>query len=152
MSILQNFLWRFAKNIIPAKGNLQRKGISLDPLCPFFFSDTEYVQHILMDCVFARQVFFSSPLSNRIFVNIGIKAWIQYVLSYGDVFSSQLICSILYKVWNAQNLFVLQQKSYFSVFVAMEAFGCVHEFSRVNLEGDLKMPHFDNLCLGILSS
>lgn len=61
----RNFLWCVVKDILPTRENLLRKGISLDPVCPFCSSDVESVQHLFMDCIFAKQVMFSSSLSYR---------------------------------------------------------------------------------------
>lgn len=90
-----NFLWRVAKGILPTRGNLLRKGMSLDPAFPFCSSGIEIVQHIFMECVFVKQVLFASFICYRIPPCLGVNQWIQSVLDYGDSQSSQLICACL---------------------------------------------------------
>jgi hypothetical protein len=50
------FIWRACQNILPTKDNLQRKGISLDPLCLFCKKELETAKHILWDCPSAVDV------------------------------------------------------------------------------------------------
>ncbi|XP_058759750.1 uncharacterized protein LOC131633056 [Vicia villosa] len=80
----RNFLWRVAQNILPTRGNLSKKGITLDPSCPFCYDAHETVQHLFMDCVFARQVLFSSPISYRIPASVHVNQWIQSILECGE--------------------------------------------------------------------
>lgn len=98
-----------------------------------------------------RQVFFSSPLSYRFPVNLGLNFWIQFFLSCGDVFSTQLIFSILYKIWNACNVLGFQQKPSFPVCVAYEALGFVQEYNRENPRAGFKRLQPVHLCLDSFS-
>jgi hypothetical protein len=50
------FIWRACQNILPTKDNLQKKGISLDPLCLFCKTEVETTKHILWDCPLAADV------------------------------------------------------------------------------------------------
>ncbi|XP_058787163.1 uncharacterized protein LOC131661587 [Vicia villosa] len=128
----RNFLWCVAKNILPTRGNLLKKGISLDPVCPFCSAEIETMQHLLMDCVFAKQVLFASPLSYRIPANVGVNQWLQTVLSCCDDGYVQFICFCLYKIWDTRNLGVFQNKRCCPIAVASGAVECVQEFRRAN--------------------
>jgi hypothetical protein len=45
---VQIFLWRLAKNILPTRSNLEKKGIILDTFCPFCESAVENVDHLFI--------------------------------------------------------------------------------------------------------
>lgn len=59
---VNNFLWRTAKNILPTRGNLCKKGIKIDPVCPLCNLEPETSEHLFMRCNFAQVVWFSSSL------------------------------------------------------------------------------------------
>jgi hypothetical protein len=59
---VRNFVWRLAKNILPTRGNLSKKGVKIEPLCPFCNSDIEIIEHLFMKCNIAKLVWFSSCL------------------------------------------------------------------------------------------
>lgn len=108
LNITQNFLWRVAKNILPTKGNLSRKGICIDPIFPFRFAVIQFSLHIFMKCFIVRQALFSSPLSYRIPAKLDINAW----------------CAI--------NALVFQQKSCSLIVMAFNALARVQDFIREN--------------------
>ncbi|XP_058741949.1 uncharacterized protein LOC131614373 [Vicia villosa] len=86
---IRNFLWRTAGNILPTKTNL---------LCICYYKAPETVNHLLLDCEFARQTFFSSMLSYRIPSGLDFKDWLLKTLTCGDVFSTQMLSTLAYKV------------------------------------------------------
>ncbi|PNX85647.1 hypothetical protein L195_g041717, partial [Trifolium pratense] len=59
---IKNFTWRLAKHIIPTCGNLQRRRVVLDPICPLCFMDQESDDHLFMQCPLVLQVWFASSL------------------------------------------------------------------------------------------
>ncbi|XP_058732849.1 uncharacterized protein LOC131604425 [Vicia villosa] len=126
----RNFLWRVAKNILPSRGNLLKKGMFIDSQCPLCSAGTETVQHLLMECVFAKQVLFASVLSYRIPSSVSVIDWLQSVLECGDADNIQIICACLYKLWAARNLTVFHGKSCCPIAVAADAFESVQEFNR----------------------
>lgn len=106
----RNFLWRSAKNIVPTKHNLIKKGIRLDPFCSLCNKDVENVRHLFMECEFAKTAIFSSVLSYRIPSDLDFNDWLLSFLSCGDVFSSQVICNVVYKIWLGRSFKLYQSK------------------------------------------
>ncbi|XP_058757305.1 uncharacterized protein LOC131630541 [Vicia villosa] len=133
-SRIRNFLWRMAKNILPTKDNLSRKGINSDLLCPLCQTAKESVSHLFMQCVFVKQLLFSSPLSYRVPTNSDIKDWLLGFLSCGDVFSIQLLCTMLHRTWLARNSAVFNQIFQDPIRVAEDAVNGVAEHNRWNQE------------------
>ncbi|XP_058774622.1 uncharacterized protein LOC131648906 [Vicia villosa] len=126
----QNFLWRVPKNILPTRGNLVKKGMTIDSSCPFCSSGIENVHHIFMDCHFAKQVLFASSIGYRIPPCLDVNQWIQSVLGCGDAHSAQVIFACLYKSWAARNLVVFQGKSACPIAVAGGGFDCMQDYIR----------------------
>ncbi|XP_058775882.1 uncharacterized protein LOC131650175 [Vicia villosa] len=104
--------------------------MSIDSSCPFYSSGIENVQHIFMDCHFAKQVLFASSIGYRTPNYLEANQWIQSVLECGDVHSVQVFCACLYKIWAARNLVVFQGKSVCPIAVAGGAFDCVQDYIR----------------------
>jgi hypothetical protein len=78
---VKNFIWRLAKQIIPTRGNLQRRRVVLDPICPLCFMDHESDDHLFMQCPLALQVWFASPLGAHPPPNSNILSWLLHWLS-----------------------------------------------------------------------
>lgn len=56
----KNFLWRACKEILPTKGNLCKRKLLDDPLCPICGLIAETSLHILWECPSARDVWYAS--------------------------------------------------------------------------------------------
>ncbi|XP_058768576.1 uncharacterized protein LOC131642328 [Vicia villosa] len=130
---VKNFLWRTARNILPTKHNLLKKGISLDPTCSLCNKDVESVQHLFLECDFAKAVCFSSILSYRIPSHLEFNDWLLSFLTCGDVFSAQVLCSLVYRIWLARNSKLYQAKVSLPVSVAAEAVISIGEFNNWNV-------------------
>ncbi|XP_058733791.1 uncharacterized protein LOC131605427 [Vicia villosa] len=129
----RNFIWRLAKDILPVKTNLSKKGISLDTSCSLCNSAPETAHHVFMECPFAKQVFFSSSLGYRVPENTDTCVWIESILKCGDVLSSQILCTSLQKIWQARNVLLYERKTSSPVKIYRDAFDSVMEFNRENL-------------------
>ncbi|CAI8611566.1 unnamed protein product [Vicia faba] len=129
--VLRSFLWRLAKNILPTKDNLRKKGILLDETCSLCNSAPETALHLFMDCAFARQVFSSSVLSYHILENMDICNWLRSMLVCGDFLSAQILSSLIHKVWTARNMQLYQQKA-----CSLLAVASVAEFNLRNPEAN----------------
>ncbi|MCH79708.1 ribonuclease H protein, partial [Trifolium medium] len=58
-----HFIWRALNNALSVKANLFKKGVRCDPMCPRCFNQVETTHHALFDCVWAKLVWFASPLT-----------------------------------------------------------------------------------------
>ncbi|XP_058776202.1 uncharacterized protein LOC131650515 [Vicia villosa] len=133
-NIVRNFLWRLAKNILPTRVSLSKKGINLDDICPLCLSLPESAQHLFLNCEFSRLVFFSSTLCYRVPPETDICNWLSEVLSCGDTLCIQMICYLAYKIWCARNDLLFKQKTVDPRAVAELAFANVCEFNMCNPE------------------
>ncbi|CAK8576899.1 unnamed protein product [Lathyrus sativus] len=125
-------MWRLARNILPTRDNLSKKGITLDRSCPFYNSKVEIMHHVFLDCIFAKQTFFSSMLSLRTLSNIDICSWLKKYLASKDSLVCQLISATLYKIWLARNSVVFCAKTSSPLQVATKALDMVQEFNFWN--------------------
>jgi hypothetical protein len=62
-------VWRALKEAIPVKRNLFQKDIRCDPLCPRCHNKIESTYHVFLECDWAKQVWFSSPLTINLNAN-----------------------------------------------------------------------------------
>lgn len=131
-------LWRAAKNILPTRGNLRKKGMHLDHSCPFCNDNMEIVEHIILNFEFARQVFFSSILGLRLQTDTELLSWLELTISRKDKWALQLVCSVVYNLWRARNLLVFQSKTLSPIEVARMALNGVVDFNKWNLEVSIK--------------
>ncbi|KAF8380160.1 hypothetical protein HHK36_027643 [Tetracentron sinense] len=60
---LQFFIWRGCSNALAVEANLAHRNIARGVLCPWCGCADETVEHCLIQCTFARAVWFSSPLA-----------------------------------------------------------------------------------------
>jgi hypothetical protein len=59
---IRNFMWRLARDIIPTRCTLRKRGVTLDTVCPLCFDSEESSQHLFMYCPLSRRIWFASPL------------------------------------------------------------------------------------------
>lgn len=131
-------MWRLAKNILPTRHNLQKKGISLDPLCPLCHSDVETVEHLFMNCNLSKLALFASPLGSHAPFNMDIHCWLLDWLSCRNKEGSQLFCTILWKLWYARNQAVFKGIAPDLVTLAQTAVQFIQEFNAANAK---QRPH-----------
>ncbi|XP_045831384.1 uncharacterized protein LOC123922735 [Trifolium pratense] len=58
-----HLLWRVIRNVIPVKGNLFKRGIRSDPLCPRCLNTTKTTYHVFLGCEWSKRAWFASPNS-----------------------------------------------------------------------------------------
>ncbi|XP_058775075.1 uncharacterized protein LOC131649326 [Vicia villosa] len=131
---VRNFVWRLAKNILPTKDNLQKKGIALDGSCTMCSVAEESAHHLFMECPFAKQVLFSSILSCRIPCDVAVPYWLMEILSCGDSLHIQVVCVSLHNIWNARNQRLYQQKIVSPLRVMENVCFLVEEFNCRNVD------------------
>jgi hypothetical protein len=100
-----HFIWRILNNAVPVKEKLFRKGIKCVPLCSYCNSNLETMDHIFLECEWAKQAWLASPLT--INTEQGkikhIQDWIEYMISETKAEDLQIISTILYSIWKARN-------------------------------------------------
>jgi hypothetical protein len=125
-------MWRLAKNILPTRANLLKKGIHLDVSCPLCHSFDENAQHLSMQCNLVKLDFFASALGCHPPLNTDLNCWILDWLTCSDNLGAQLFCTILWKFWFHRDQVVFKNSSLDPVRLAQDAMQDVHEFKEAN--------------------
>jgi len=55
MPKLKIFLWQLCHSSLPTRGTLSKRGLNLDPLCPFCHSKVEDSNHLFLGCAIAKE-------------------------------------------------------------------------------------------------
>jgi hypothetical protein len=102
----QNHLtWRILNNALPVKENLIHRGINCAPFCSYCNTKIESLNHIFLECDWARQAWFACPLTINM-DNLKIKNvpdWIEYMYQQGQKEDIQILSTIMYSIWLARN-------------------------------------------------
>jgi hypothetical protein len=100
-----HFIWRILNNALPVKEKLTRRWVRCNPLCSLCNSKIETIDHTCLDCEWARQAWFSSPLTIN-FAQLKLKQfpdWLDYMIDKTTKEDMQTISTILYSIWIARN-------------------------------------------------
>lgn len=108
---VKNFTWRLAKDILPTRANLRKKGTPLDDSSPFCHMYPETSLHPFLHCDFSKRVFFSSPSGVRIHIDGDMLDWISDALVNKDIIVGQMIFTGLWKNLQARNNLVFNSVS-----------------------------------------
>jgi exonuclease III/ribonuclease HI len=129
---IKNFMWRLAKNVLPTRENLSKKGIDLDKMCPLCYGEVESTNHLFMQCNLMRLTLFASHLGSHMPFEMDLHDWILSWLTCQDMLGSQLFCTILWKFWTGRNNTVFQGINMDPPRMAEEALNFVAEFNEAN--------------------
>ena len=100
---VQNFLWRLAKDILPTRSKLRRKGMLIDTICPLCFEEEETLDHLFMCCRFSQQTWFSSTLGLHVASHCFLKLWMSDCLNKKDHLAAHIFGITLWKIWQGRN-------------------------------------------------
>ncbi|XP_045822165.1 uncharacterized protein LOC123915058 [Trifolium pratense] len=125
-------MWRLAKNILPTRSNLHKKGITLDLLCPLCSSEEESSQHLFLKCDMFKLTLFASHLGSHIPIDIDLHDWILKWLVCQDPLGVQLFCTLLWKFWAGRNAVIFNGWQMDPTFLALDALSFVQEFNEAN--------------------
>jgi hypothetical protein len=81
-----HLLWRIMNNALPVKTNLAKKGVRCDPFCPRCPTTMETINHVFLECDWAKQVWIASPLTLNLSNNPipHMHDWITNILNTMD--------------------------------------------------------------------
>ncbi|RHN71717.1 putative ribonuclease H-like domain, reverse transcriptase zinc-binding domain-containing protein [Medicago truncatula] len=125
-------MWRLAKNILPTRSNLHKKGILLDLQCPLCHDENESSHHLFLKCNLLKLSLFSSHLGSHIPNDIDLHDWILNWLTCQDPFGVQLFCTLLWKFWAGRNAAVFKGVPLNPTVLANETLSFVNEFNEAN--------------------
>jgi hypothetical protein len=126
---IKNFIWRLARDILPTRGRLQRKGLAIDTTRPLCFEAEENREHMFMRCRLAQQTWFSSSLGLHVPLQMSLKDWLAEWLSKKNLLASQLFGTTLWKIWQGRNNLVFQNSPFDPRQIASAAADFVMEFN-----------------------
>lgn len=109
-----------------------KKGVYLDPNCPFCNMCVENSAHLFMHCEIAKLIWFSSPLGVHIPPQVDLNDWILSWLTCKDSFAIQIFCTTLWKIWTARNHCLFQKTAVIPHVIAADALDFVLEFNKAN--------------------
>lgn len=75
------FLWRPVMNILPICDNLNKEQVMIDNTCPICRGNAELVFHLFVDCYFANNCCYSSPVGYYHGTNDNFKDWLCSMLN-----------------------------------------------------------------------
>ncbi|GAU40964.1 hypothetical protein TSUD_187210 [Trifolium subterraneum] len=136
-----HLMWRILNNVIPVKGNIFKKGIQCDPLCPRCSNTMETSSHVFLECEWVKQVWFASPLTINLNTNQfpNFFEWLQHMFKYADKESREVIVAITYGIWHARNAAIFQDKFFSPNDVCSIAMAQLQEYQSFSC--DLETPH-----------
>jgi hypothetical protein len=101
-----------ARDILPTRGRLSKKGMLLDTICPLCFEADENREHIFMRCKLAQQTWFSSKLGLHVPPHLSLNDWMADWLLKKDHLASQLFGITMWKIWQGRNQLIFQKNSF----------------------------------------
>jgi ribonuclease HI len=124
---VRNFLWRLAKNILPTRANLAKKGVQIENLCPLCNSEPETIDHTFLHCQIARLTWFASQIGVHAPQSMPLNQWLLQGLTCEETMGAQLFCVLLWKIWGARNNLIFNSKPVNPIEVAQDAMSFVQE-------------------------
>ncbi|KAK8688787.1 hypothetical protein V6N13_087528 [Hibiscus sabdariffa] len=100
-------MWRIVHNFLPTFDNLQAQRLIVNNHCPLCENDCEYVEHIMKDCSFVRELLHAQGINfaDQPFAN-SWKDWlVQTFLNLGLIHKKAIIVTFS-AVWYARNKLV----------------------------------------------
>ena len=68
----KDFLWRIINDSVPVRYALHSKGLMNDMFCPRCVTKMETLNHVIMECPFARKIWFGSNLIISSLINLNM--------------------------------------------------------------------------------
>ena len=70
MPQLKIFLWQLCHSSLPTRGTLFRRGLGINPICPFCQSASEDIDHLFLRCAIAQNCWHLAASHNWITMHI----------------------------------------------------------------------------------
>ncbi|XP_057425990.1 uncharacterized protein LOC130719383 [Lotus japonicus] len=103
--------WRACLELLPVRAELSRRGMELDPSCPWCVSAPESTQHSLLFCPVIKPIWFASPLGLRLDNECTVREFLAAFLPMADSYAAGWCCALLYAIWDARNELLFQRKA-----------------------------------------
>jgi hypothetical protein len=128
-----HLLWRILNNALPTKTNLANRGVKCDPFCPRCPTKMETINHVFLDCDWAKQVWLASPLTINLHDNPipNIADWFMNLIDTTNKDCLEQITAIIYSLWHARNMLVFQGKQLPQEDVSKRAISHLQEYQKL---------------------
>jgi hypothetical protein len=99
------FTWKACHNVLPAKNNLQKRGIAIDPLCLFCNTTKETVRHVFWDYPLASDVWgpCSRKIKNSIVAGTIFAEVIEYMFEMCKIEEVEFHVEVARRIWFKRN-------------------------------------------------
>jgi ribonuclease HI len=138
-----HLLWRMWHNAIPVKANLINRGIICDSICPKCNKGPETINHLFLNCDWAKLVWFYSPLTIRTdnTQTLNYREWFHYMINNTSKENMQTISAIIYGMWNERNNKVFREKDTPVNETVDRAMQNLHEYHHHTIKARLPPTH-----------
>jgi ribonuclease HI len=106
------FTWKILHHALPLKTELNKRGINCANTCSLCNSITETMEHIFLQCSFARAVWLGVNITTASINanNIAVDHWIQNMINgpNGDSNTLELVLTTLWCIWSQRNKVIFE--------------------------------------------
>ncbi|MCH91094.1 putative ribonuclease H protein, partial [Trifolium medium] len=129
-----SLVWRILNKALPVSDNLSSKGIKCNPVCLRCNKGLETIDHVFMQCDWAKAVWFGSPMTinfNSLERNLSFTEWLSTVITNGVKECIAITAALNYNIWRARNLLVFQEKNIPVMSVIQQAMASSMEYQSL---------------------
>ncbi|XP_057444748.1 uncharacterized protein LOC130736993 [Lotus japonicus] len=123
-------MWRVLRNIVPTRKRLWNKGVNCSPFCPRCVGVEETLDHLLRDCPWAKQAWFSS-IMGIVWEDNPVGSFVNWFLELIETTPREVVegvCAVAYAIWRARNRLCFDNKDSVVTDVALFAIQELHEY------------------------
>uniref|UniRef100_A0A803PWA8 Uncharacterized protein n=1 Tax=Cannabis sativa TaxID=3483 RepID=A0A803PWA8_CANSA len=115
------FGWRALTGTLATKVQLNTKHVPISQLCTFCNVADETIQHILVDCSYARSCWHRSSVDFSSAASMVYHEWFQQVMVSNNTGQIEEALMVTWAIWNARNQLLWNQKSTAALDVVLSA-------------------------------
>lgn len=111
-------------------------GVNCSPLCCVCDPHNESINHVFMDCDWAKAVWFASPLGINFTTNgeetLNFNEWLTKIIIHEARDIVQLVVAICYEIWKVRNKGALKELICLMLSVCNSAIKAIHELNSID--------------------
>jgi ribonuclease HI len=108
LNVEKNFLWRACQNILPTRGNLHKRKVISDPLCPVCGLEEETALHILWQCPSAMDVWAGGDIifQKSAFTGTEFRQVVEYMMEKCNPDAMRQFVGMARRIWLRRNEYI----------------------------------------------